>query len=421
MFINIMLMNIIMLVIKREKLIEKIKDSFPRVIIYGRRKTGKTFLVKNFIQYDFYFFVGRDKRIIKNGNDILNYKEFFELFKELVKLNKTIVIDEFHRLPSEFFDFLHFLGNEKSNLILVSSTTWLTKELVSKNSPLLALFNNVLVSLIDEWEMLSSLSKNIKKKEELVTASIFLREPILIPFYKNDILSTVINYLYNNRFSINSLILEIFEEESKELSVIYEAILKLIAEGKQSSGELANELYSLGLLKKNNPGLIQRYLETLKEIGIIKKIKFYGKKRYFYEHVSPLIDLHYYLESKYYYTENDINEKFIQRTVSEKIPKYAEIFFRELLAKKEGLIFQKIIEPEIDISLFEFNKLKVVGEVKWKNSIKSQDIYKTIEKLENFDCQKMLIVKDKSKLKESYKEILKESGVKVKDITDFLN
>ncbi|HIQ51087.1 MAG TPA: ATPase, partial [Nautiliaceae bacterium] len=42
---------------------------------------------------------------------------------------------------------------------MISSTTWFVKELLSKNSPLLALFNQVLISLIDEEEILKKLSK----------------------------------------------------------------------------------------------------------------------------------------------------------------------------------------------------------------------------------------------------------------------
>jgi len=48
-------------------------------------------------------------------------------------------------------------------------------------------------------------------------------------------------------------------------------------------------LFSLGIIKKNNPGLLQRYLETLKEIGILRKIKVFNKKKFYYEHISPLI------------------------------------------------------------------------------------------------------------------------------------
>jgi len=137
----------------------------------------------------------------------------------------------------------------------------------------------------------------------------------------------------------------------------------------------------LGIIKKNNPGLLQRYLETLKEIGILRKIKVFNKKKFYYEHISPLIDL---------------------------------------LVKKTNLIFQKIENPEIDISLFKFNKLKLIAEVKWKNEIKSKEINKLIEKFEGFKCYKYLILKDKDCLKEKYRDLLEESNIKVLDINDFL-
>ena len=44
---------ILMMIIHRHDLEERINSSRKWVMIYGRRKTGKSYLVKNFVRYDY--------------------------------------------------------------------------------------------------------------------------------------------------------------------------------------------------------------------------------------------------------------------------------------------------------------------------------------------------------------------------------
>ncbi|RLE77422.1 MAG: ATPase, partial [Thermoprotei archaeon] len=53
-----------MRIIPRRIEVSRIKRSLPWVMVYGRRKTGKTFLVENFIPYDKFFFVNRDGTVL---------------------------------------------------------------------------------------------------------------------------------------------------------------------------------------------------------------------------------------------------------------------------------------------------------------------------------------------------------------------
>ena len=46
-------------IIEKNELVNRIKNSKKWVFVYGRRKTGKTFIVENNIEYDEYFFVNR--------------------------------------------------------------------------------------------------------------------------------------------------------------------------------------------------------------------------------------------------------------------------------------------------------------------------------------------------------------------------
>lgn len=385
-----------MRILSRKTEVKKIKKSLPWVMVYGRRKTGKTFLVENFMKYDNFYFVNRDGSILnKKTREIYNFDEFLGILKEILGVKK-IVIDEFHRLPERFLDFLHSQG-VKGKLILITSTLSLSKKFLEKKQPLLGIVKPVKIGLVDEREILKELSKEFNGKE-LVENAIYLREVMLIPYFKGNIRDFLADYLEEGKIIIKELIGEIFAEEERELTNIYENIMKSVADGKKHQYRNSQCFVFKKLISKNNPGVLQKYLNLLTEMGILEKIVVFGKRKKFrYFHGSPLIDLHYYLESKYFYTEVETPKKFIKKVIEEKIPRHVEQFFRNLLAKIYGME-HKIIEEkdlEIDIALFEFKKLKIIGEVKWKDFISKKEIKKIEEKMNRFSAKKILIVPEK--------------------------
>ncbi len=384
-----------MRIIPRRIDIERVEKAKPWRMIYGRRKTGKTFLIENFTDYDYFFFVNRDTTVLdKKTGEKYNYKEFLTILRAL--MGNRIVIDEFHRLPEDFLDFLHSIG-KKGELTLITSTLWLSKKLLSGRSPLLGLVYPVRIGLIDERDILLELSKDLSGKE-LIETAVYLREPFLIPYYKPPIRDFLASYLYEARLMIKELIGEIFDEERRELTNVYEGVMKAVADGRNVSTEISSLLFSRGLLAKDNPGVLQKYLNVLTEMGVLERVIVYGKKRFRYYHASPLIDLHYYLEEKYSYTEIDVSVDFIRKVINAKIPFHVEQFFRNLLSKVLGLTHQRIEERDfdIDVALFEFKKIKLVGEVKWKNFVSRSEIRKIEDSLGKFKCRRVLIVPDKN-------------------------
>jgi hypothetical protein len=63
---------------------------------------------------------------------------------------------------------------------------------------------------------------------------------------------------------------------------VYEEILKAISDGKNTSTEISSYLFSRKLIPKDNPGLIQRYLEVLRDIGLIDKVEVFGSRKFKY-------------------------------------------------------------------------------------------------------------------------------------------
>ena len=400
-----------MFIINRPSDLNRFEKALPWVLIIGRRKTGKTFFVKHFCKYDKYFFVRRDRIIFDDSGNALSYESFFNLFKELSG-KYAIVIDEFHRLPSEFFDYLHMVG-KKGKLIAISSTLWFAKKLIGSGSPLLGLFSPVVFSLISETDIVNFLKHKIKDPRELVEISTYLKEPLLIPKYKKGLTARelISNFLYENKYTLEELIGEIFDEEKRRLSEVYKGILSAVSSGKTVSTKISSFLYSRKLIPKDNPGLIQRYLDVLVKIGLLEKIPVWHKKTFVYKVSSPLLDLHFYLKEKYAYTEYDANLSWIRKVVEEKIPMHVEDFFSKLLSKKYGLRNIKIFEPEVDIALFKFKKPNIIAEVKWKKKLTKSDLEKCSKTFSYFPkTKKFLILPKKKKLK----------AFITKDIRDFI-
>lgn len=64
------------------------------------KKTGKSFFVRNFTEYDAYFFVYSDGSIRLDGKGVS-----YDLLLDRIERGETVVVDEFHRLPREFWIF----------------------------------------------------------------------------------------------------------------------------------------------------------------------------------------------------------------------------------------------------------------------------------------------------------------------------
>ncbi len=409
-----MLIILIMISIIRYKEIEKWNALSGWIFVYGRRKTGKSFFVKNFVKWDRYFLIGRGREIFEDTRKI-PYDAFVEILPKLLKENKTVVIDEIQRLPDEFQDLLHASSHE-GNLIAISSTLFMARKLLGAKSPLLGLFLEFKMGLIDERDILINLSKHIRDPRNLVEVAVYLREPWLVHIWENNKEKFFDVLLSSTRLTVPALMGEIFKEEDKELTSMYEGVLKAIADGKRVSGAITNYLYSMRLISAQNPSLVHPYLKILRELGMLEKIKVFGKKKYFYYHTSPLTDLFYYLDAKYGFGERDVSDEQLKRALTEKLPLHVEQFFRNLLAGYFGLWKEIIVgrDYEIDIALTDFHKLKVVAEVKWKNRVSREEIRKIEDVLNKFNCKRILIVPNRDVLERE------PEGIEVWDVGKIL-
>ncbi len=77
--------------------------------MYGRRKTGKTWLLRRCIDWDVYATVTSTGECIVDsvkGSRILGLEECMNEVVGLLRKGDTVVLDEFQRLPQCYWDYL---------------------------------------------------------------------------------------------------------------------------------------------------------------------------------------------------------------------------------------------------------------------------------------------------------------------------
>ncbi len=406
---------ILMMIIERYET-EDIKKIKKWILLFGRRKTGKTFLVEKFLKYDEYFFVKRDRSIIsKKDQKEITYDTFTTLIERELSNGKTIAIDEFHRLDEGFFDFIHYT-EKNGKLILLSSTLYLSKKLFSSKSPILGFFAEVPISIISLKDTLRHLKQYKMERETILEMAILLREPLMIEYFDEKenprkIIARIIRYSVK---TVPALIGEIFVEEERKISAVYEGILRAIANGKTVSGEISSYLFSRKLLKKDDPSLIQQYLKNLMEFGIIKRLKVFGKNKLVYKHVSPLSKIFYYADEKYNISERKLKEKEIERIIDEIMPMIVEDTIRGFISEKYGLEETLFEAKDFDVDgcLLKFKKPEIALEVKWCKKINIKEIENNLKKIKA--KRKMLFVPNRNDIKN------KSSNIEIVDIFDLV-
>ena len=368
------------------------------LLIYGRRKVGKTFLLRELCKFDNYFTIKKDSSVISK-NKTISINNMVEDVKKLLSENKTVVIDEFQRLNESTLEELSIL-HPKGKLILSGSSLRITKKFFEPKSPLLGFFTPIKMSLIQPSDMLLNLHKKIQD-EKLIEICTFLREPWIIPNYNEE---ETINFIYNivtkSKQIITGLIGEIFTEEERELTKKYEAILSLVGSGIWNTKELTSILYSRKLIPDPSPTHLIQYLKNLEEMELVESINLHKTKGKYYRLISPLMNIYYYLDSRYDISSRTISleevKPTLQKLINLEIQNFIADLFSEIYDGRKEYFVSK--DKEVDFIITKRNKPEIIGEVKWK-IIDQKDIDKFLKNSERLNGKRVLICKG-SKIKD---------------------
>ncbi len=373
-----------MSIIVRRPDLERFLRSGGRKLLFGRRKTGKTFYVRFMLPKYKYFIVRRGGMFF----DPIEGEEY-DLRVFLKVCGENVIVDEFHRADPKFFDSIQ-AGESPENIVLVTSTLHFYKQFVEgPEAPLKGLFSIRRVGLISPIELLAT-EWNLKGKK-LVETLVFYQEPSLIG-------KSIEDCIISGSIFARSLVGEILDEEDVTYTRRFDAILESVASGASRLSDISSYLYARGLIERASTSYITKYVDTMIKTGLLEKIEIWGRRKgSFYRHLSPLTEIIYYLDSKYSLRDVYAPWEFIKNAVEARLPFLIERFVERFIADYFGLKPVKIMEPEIDVALVRFKKVKVVAEVKWKDSLTTSNLRKIENKLRKFsEAKKILVVPDKS-------------------------
>jgi hypothetical protein len=80
---------------------------------------------------------------------------------------------------------------------------------------------------------------------------------------------------------------EVFTEEERQLTVTYEAILRLVGSGRWRSTEIASTLYGRGILKQADPRGIAPYVKHMERMDLIESVEIWKSKAVYLKLRSP--------------------------------------------------------------------------------------------------------------------------------------
>ncbi|NON63530.1 AAA family ATPase [Acidianus sp. RZ1] len=293
---------------KEEDKIRKIK---AWTLIYGRRKTGKTTLVKKYIKADWYFLVTVSLRAVTRDDKVIKLEDALNEAKRVIRSGGTAIIDEFQRLPDDFYIIISNWERE-GILVAVGSSYGVLEKVFDRNSPLLGMFTPMEIDIISYEDVLYQLGDPL--------LSVIFRDPWIIPFI--DKYEELLEKVKEFSLVAKGLIGEVFKEEERQLTNIYYKILLLLGEGIWKTSEIA------GIIQpKGGEPTISSMVNKLAKMGLVQKIPTLSREN-FYKIRSPPLSLILYAESKYSVSETELKVETlpigreVQFSIGEMLAKY---------------------------------------------------------------------------------------------------
>jgi len=387
-------------------------NQFELIIIYGRRRIGKTTLIKKFLEgkSGFYFLCDRagternasrlKQKIARFLNEpTIESNDLYDIFDNLMHKFKdpaVIVLDEFsylvekdNAIPSILQHIIdEELINSKFMLILCgSSMSMMEKGVMSSKSPLYGRktghikLQELNFVEIKEFYPKNSITKNIEYYSILGGVPHYLEK-------FSDSKSTIQN-INNEIFSKTGRLYEelefLLKEEFREPD-IYKTILTAIGEGNTRVVEIAN--------KASIPAHdLPKYLGPLLALGIIKKefsITDIKKKKPRYYIMDNFVNFWFNFcepfKSELELMDLDIPMEYLKKNLNSYIGKRFEEMVREQLLKKViPFRAQKIGkfwlgDTEIDaVAMDKKNSNMAVVEIKFKENVDPTKIKRALE------------------------------------------
>ncbi|MDR3364019.1 MAG: AAA family ATPase [Clostridiales Family XIII bacterium] len=335
-------MDIIARKTEQDLLAECYADNQPHfVVVYGRRRVGKTFLVREFFEDRFCFrFTG-----VANADKLDQLREFnvalqqygqmafpaagnwFDAFGQLRALieqskiegKKVVFLDEMPGIDTHKSKFLmafeHFWngwGSGRADLLLIvcgSATAWIANKLFRNRG---GLYNRVTRQLYLRPFTLGECEAYFRSRDIVLGRQQILESYMIfggIPYYLS---------LFRKEKSLSQNVDMLCFGKSAALAGEYEALYTSLFErpegyievvealARKSSGSTRQEI--VAGTKLTSGGGLAKILEDLEQCGLIRKYQSYGKKNR--DALYQLIDFYTLFHMKYLRDENISDEHY---------------------------------------------------------------------------------------------------------------
>lgn len=394
------------------------KKGLDIVAIYGRRRVGKTAILKEFM---------KDKKAIffsaEEATESVNLKKVSEvygssiglpigtfdswesLFDNLRQLSHEerllFIIDEFPYLQSSNPSFLsklqhiidHILPNSNIMIVLCgSSISFMEDELFAEKSPLFGRLTGQLFVKPFDYLDASKLMKDYDFEEKMKTYFILGGLPYYLNFfdYEVPLEENIINKIFDASEALYNAPQNMIRQELRS-PAIYNSIIQVISEGATKSNEINTKI---GVA--TNIG--QNYLTTLMKLHLVEKLMPVGttsKRKTFYRISDQLFDFIYRFGYRYRsLIELDLGGKVYSEYVESKLSQFYgrqfEIACTEYVSRlNKALVFPELlfeigswwggnpttkVEEEIDVvGLGE--SIGVYCECKFRNEVMEKSIF----------------------------------------------
>jgi hypothetical protein len=338
------------------------------LLVYGRRKTGKTFLLRSCAGASVYVTVGRSGScVVEEGEPrVASLEEGVKAALRAVESGFTAVIDEFQRLPEEYWDLLAVSrARGGGRLILCGSSVGVASKVFDRRSPLLGLFAPFKVDLASPSDTVASLSR-VLNPQDAVKWAVVARDPWLLGLLepRGDVVEALAEAAPLLAASASGLVGEIFREEERALTQLYDAVLRLLALGYWSSAALAQKLHEARLLARPEASHVTGLLAQLAAMGLVERVRLWRTRgaRVYYRHRSSLLSLLTALEER----GVEAGLKPPRETVGSLLGVEAQFFVGELLAEATGLERAYAVSGswEVDVVLVKGGRAVAGYEVK---------------------------------------------------------
>ena len=304
---------------KEKKQIQEVLDQNKKntILIYGKRRVGKSFLITNILQAyhckviyyeclnasleeNLSHFENRIKTVFNNR--FLHFENFEEAFQFLSSADEKVIValDEYSYLKSSrekyYVDslFQRIIDSMSGDLhlVLLGSYVSMMKELLEEENPLYGRFSLVMnLSAFNYYE--SSLFYREKPvREKIEFYAVFGGNPFVNEEIRpdEDLRSNITRLILNPNSAIRSYLEHILLSELSKVGPA-NMILASLSNGKKKYSEIAENVRS------ETPGSLDKQLKNLIQMGIISKSNPINKpndrKKFFYSISDNLVRFYY--------------------------------------------------------------------------------------------------------------------------------